>query len=357
MMAEIINQTLFFEGCMAALIALVQLLQSFRDRKHFWPFIFFSCVAFIALQQFYYGAYRVPDLELGQWPGQFVKFLLGPLLLISHRKLFYMNFAPGVKYIAHFIPAIIAVFIEASAWFTASAPEIQALFVRYEIGFYYNVFGIVLLSIYLFYIPINEGLISFGKKKPADGIARASLIFLGFAGIVITLMMFAILARRVMPARLIGSFSVLPFIAIFIAAFQSPDAIGIFTSMIRKKIYEKSLIKGIDVDMLKQRLNEIMNEDKVYCDEDLSLKRLAGLLSIHPHQLSEFLNTHLELNFNNYINRLRVNEAIGLMKYQTERSISSICYSVGFNSRSVFYKSFIEVTGMSPAKYKKNLEL
>jgi AraC-like DNA-binding protein len=361
-MAEVINLTLFFEGCMAALMAIVQLLQSFRDRKHIWPFMFFSCVAFIVLRQFYYGAYRSPDLEFGNWPGQFVKFLLGPMLFISYRKLFYANFEVGIGHIPHFIPAIIAVFIEAAAMSLASTPEVsmngmQVLFVRYDIEYYYNIFGVMLISAYLLYIPYKEGLISFGEKSPNDRLTRWSLFFLGFPGIVVMLLMFAIIAHKVMLARFIGCFSMLPFIAVFIATYQSPDAIKIFTSMIRKKIYERSIIRGIDVNMLKQRLDDLMYEDKIFCDDDLSLTRLAGLLSITPHQLSEFLNTHMGLNFNNYINRLRVNEAIGLMKCQAERSISSICYSVGFNSRSVFYKSFIEVTGMSPAKYKKNLEL
>lgn len=359
MLREIVNQTLFFEGCLAALLAVVQLLQAFRDRKHAWPCVLFSGVAFVVLQQFYYGAYATPDLELAVWPGQFVKFLLGPALLFSFRKLFYRSYRVTGRDMAHLVPAVIALCLEA---FVVLAPmsrsaavlDLRAALISQRIGYYYNLFGVVLFSLYLFYIPVSEGLVSLRKRKANDTIMKIILIFLVIIGVIITLMIAAIVAQKVMLARSIGSLSIFPFLAIFIATYQFPQAIPILTSMIRKKIYERSLIRGIDVEALKNRLKDIMEEDKVYCDEDLTLKRLADLLSITPHQLSEFLNTHMDVSFNNYINRLRIDEAVSLMKSQPERSISSICYSVGFNSRSVFYRAFREVTGESPARLKKN---
>ena len=359
MLREIINQTLFFEGCMAALLAIVQFLQAFRDRKHVWPCILFGSAAFILLQQFTYGAYSNPDLELAQWPGQFVKFLLGPAILFSYRKLFYRTYDMGLRDAAHLAPAAVAVMMEAYVGLAgvsdnAAVRGVREVIVGLRIDYYYNVLGVLSFSLYLFYVPLREGLVSFTRRKTNDMITKVILIVLAFIGLVITLMMFAIIANRVMLARFIGSFSVLAFIAIFIGSFQFPQAMPILTSMIRKKLYERTLIKGFDVAALENRLHDIMEEDKVFCDEDLTLRRLADMLSISPHQLSEFLNTHLNVNFNNYINRLRIEEAVGLMKSQPDRSISSICYSVGFNSRSVFYRAFTDITGVSPARFKKN---
>lgn len=361
MLREIVNQTLFFEGCMAALFAVVQFLQAFRDRKHVWPCILFASAAFILLQQFYYGAYAIPDLELGLWPGQFVKFLLGPAILFSYRKLFYRNFTLRILHLAHLIPALCAAGIEIFVVLAASSQNaavmgLHSFIVSNRLTYYYNVFGVVLFSLYLFYVPISEGLISFNKRKVNDMVTKFTLSFLAIVGIIITLMIFAIVAQKVMLARSIGSLSILVFLAIFIATYQFPEAIAILTSIIRKRLYERSLIKGCDVAAMKNRLHDIMKEDKIFCDEDLTLKRLADLLSITPHQLSEFLNKHMNISFNNYINQLRVGEAVSLMKSQPERSISSICYSVGFNSRSVFYSSFSNFTGVSPARFKKNLE-
>jgi type I restriction enzyme R subunit len=90
-------------------------------------------------------------------------------------------------------------------------------------------------------------------------------------------------------------------------------------------------------------------------DEDLSLKRLAGLLSIHPHQLSAYLNRELNMNFNGFINNYRIEEAVIMMKEEPERSLLSIAFAVGFNSKSVFYSAFTKKTGTSPAKFRKQV--
>ncbi len=48
-------------------------------------------------------------------------------------------------------------------------------------------------------------------------------------------------------------------------------------------------------------LKSLMAKDKIFCDEDLSLKRLAVLINVTPHQLSEFLNSKMNMNFNAFI--------------------------------------------------------
>jgi AraC-like DNA-binding protein len=48
-----------------------------------------------------------------------------------------------------------------------------------------------------------------------------------------------------------------------------------------------------------------------------------------------------------------VDEAINMMKDDRKRSLLSIAFAVGFNSKSVFYDAFTKQTGLSPAKYRK----
>ena len=93
-----------------------------------------------------------------------------------------------------------------------------------------------------------------------------------------------------------------------------------------------------------------MEEERLYCDEDLSLPRLSEVLEVTSHQLSQFLNEHHNINFNNYINNYRINDAKKMLIGEPKRSTLSIAYAVGFNSYSVFYTAFKKETLLSPAQ-------
>jgi len=115
----------------------------------------------------------------------------------------------------------------------------------------------------------------------------------------------------------------------------------------------KSLLNRLNIDELHHELEELIENGKIFCDEDLTLNKLAALLGISHHQLSEFLNKELKMNFNNYINYHRIEEAKRLLILDTDRSILSIALSSGFNSTSVFYSAFMKFTGQTPVKYQK----
>jgi AraC-like DNA-binding protein len=61
------------------------------------------------------------------------------------------------------------------------------------------------------------------------------------------------------------------------------------------------------------------------------------------------------MNFNTFINDFRIREAMNLMEENPDRNLLSIAFEVGFNSKSVFYDAFSRKTGLSPARYRKQL--
>jgi len=58
------------------------------------------------------------------------------------------------------------------------------------------------------------------------------------------------------------------------------------------------------------------------------------------------------MQFNNYVNSYRVNEAKKMI-LEGEESMSEVQYACGFNSRTTFYTAFKTFTGMSPSKFKE----
>lgn len=106
---------------------------------------------------------------------------------------------------------------------------------------------------------------------------------------------------------------------------------------------------------LEQRLNKLIETHQPHLDETISLGKLASLLGITTHQLSELLNIHMSVSFYDYLNHLRYEESLKLLQnVQQEYSITDIAYRSGFNNRNSFYKVFKEKTGLTPSQFKNN---
>ena len=113
------------------------------------------------------------------------------------------------------------------------------------------------------------------------------------------------------------------------------------------------ILEGVDVNAVMQRLAGLMEKEKLYLDDQLSLQKLAASLDITSHQLSRILNTRMGLNYNNYVNGYRVQEAMDMLLHDPARSVLSIAYDAGFNSKSAFYDAFTRINGCSPVEYRK----
>jgi len=117
--------------------------------------------------------------------------------------------------------------------------------------------------------------------------------------------------------------------------------------------YQTSTLDNIDREKIKQQLEILMLDKKVYQDSDLSLSSLAENVSLKPHQLSEFLNSHLGISFSSYIRGQRVKAAEVLLKDEPKISVLAISLSVGFSSQSAFYSAFNEIHSLAPGQYRK----
>lgn len=117
--------------------------------------------------------------------------------------------------------------------------------------------------------------------------------------------------------------------------------------------YKSSIKKNLGTDLIESRLRYLMEEEKLYVREDLSLHSLSEKLLIPPHQLSGLLNEKYGRNFNTFINSYRIREAKRLLRYNPEKNILEIAFLVGFNSISSFYTFFLRDTGVAPGTYRK----
>lgn len=112
--------------------------------------------------------------------------------------------------------------------------------------------------------------------------------------------------------------------------------------------------------ILKETEEHILNKlkrfesSRRFINKDISLAVLAGQLDSNTKYLSEIINTHYNVNFNTYINKLRVNYIIEKLKTDPNfinYKISYLAENCGFSSHSSFATVFKTITGISPVKF------
>jgi AraC-like DNA-binding protein/tetratricopeptide (TPR) repeat protein len=101
-----------------------------------------------------------------------------------------------------------------------------------------------------------------------------------------------------------------------------------------------------------QRIHRAMEEEKLYRLPELSLPLLSSHVASNEKYTSSAISTYAKMNFNNYVNRYRINEAKRLLlQRRNDAIVSDIMIDCGFASRSTFYKAFNDTTGMSPKEF------
>lgn len=108
--------------------------------------------------------------------------------------------------------------------------------------------------------------------------------------------------------------------------------------------------------LLFNRLNKYLENEKVYLNHSLTIEELAKTLKTNRTELSSVINLLAKKQFNNFINEFRVNEAINYIADSNYKipKIEVLAEDVGFKSPSVFYKSFKEISGVTPSFFIKN---
>lgn len=105
---------------------------------------------------------------------------------------------------------------------------------------------------------------------------------------------------------------------------------------------------------LAEKITEMIESERLYLDPELSLKHLADKLEIHKNYVSYVINASFKVNFYNFINKYRIEEAKRLLSddQYDHWSVEGIAKSCGFKSRNVFYPIFKKSVGMTPKEFK-----
>ena len=120
---------------------------------------------------------------------------------------------------------------------------------------------------------------------------------------------------------------------------------------------ETKINKPINSSSTFNKIETKIITEQLYLNPNLNLSLLSNLLGLSEGYISQQINTNSEINFNDYINKLRINNAKETLanKDFNNYTIESIGLESGFNSKSSFYAAFKKFTNQTPVQFKKDV--
>ena len=106
-------------------------------------------------------------------------------------------------------------------------------------------------------------------------------------------------------------------------------------------------------ELLLKKLEKFENSTR-FTNKDISLSVLSGQLDTNTKYLSEVINSNYHMNFNTYINKLRINYIVEKLKTEPNfinYKISYLAENCGFSSHSSFATVFKSITEISPVTF------
>jgi AraC-like DNA-binding protein len=123
-----------------------------------------------------------------------------------------------------------------------------------------------------------------------------------------------------------------------------------------KLIHEK-IVSDIDGNdqklyLLFTEIQQLMESEQFYLKPSITISDVSTALGTNDKYISLSVNKFARMNFNHYINTLRIQEAKKkLLEENTESSIQDIAIACGFGNASSFIRVFKQITGLTPAYY------
>ena len=314
--------------------------------------------------------------------------LFGPLLLIYINRSFG-NDKRFTTYYFHFLPFLVALSFKMPFYF---APTDLKLYHTHEIIFgryfeYYPTAMLCHLSIYSFVLVF--------KVQHESGVGSMRVWAKWLIGFFITYVVLSFLYQVLLYFQALSSqsdyfISLATCATIFLVAWYehgfdavangrnileslsiSPEHVSTDKMIIEvSKVLETSATESTGNDSEKYKhsglpkslavkltddLERLMQNEKLYRQNDLRLEVLAEKLNSSKHFISQIINQNFKMNFFEYINLKRIEEAKQLLRTtpREELNIIEVAYMVGFNNKGTFNSVFKKITGVTPSEFRR----
>lgn len=125
---------------------------------------------------------------------------------------------------------------------------------------------------------------------------------------------------------------------------------------IKDKYSYSKLSNEAKIEILNNLNTYMKGADKPFLNEKIAMAEIAKIIKVTTHQISQVINEKTNLNFNDFVNSFRIEEAklMLLSNTYTKLTIDAIAQKSGFRSKSAFYVAFKKHTGNTPKEFIAN---
>lgn len=179
-----------------------------------------------------------------------------------------------------------------------------------------------------------------------------------FCAVAITVMLLALFAQLMNTHYFLLGYSLLisfAFLVVVTSLLLYPD-VALNLNVALEQKYSKSTLDKVDKPSMLQKLDTLMDDEKLSRNESLNLAMLAQLTGYNSHQISELINSEFGYGVSQYIRQHRVKDARQMLQNEPDASILSIGLAAGFTSQSTFYAAFNQIAGMTPGQFRKTIK-
>lgn len=141
---------------------------------------------------------------------------------------------------------------------------------------------------------------------------------------------------------------------IVVSELPAPDAPATVAAPLALPNATETVVVTRDWFGMAARWRETLSDQKYWRDPELTLAKLARKLGTNTSDLSRAINEGLGMNFNELVNRLRVDSVKAQLAVPDEkRNLLDLAFDAGFSSKASFNRSFRLYAGVTPTEFRE----
>lgn len=134
---------------------------------------------------------------------------------------------------------------------------------------------------------------------------------------------------------------------------RAKDVVAQLREHAEDKHFDMKQLQSMSDDVLLAWIDERMEQTRLFCNPNLTLKEVSNTLGLTQKRLQQLLkNDSRYRNLSGYLNEKRFLLACRLLRDEPQWTIEAVAKEVGFSNRLMLHEMMKKNVGLTPAQYR-----